>query len=482
MPDMPPQLQGNGKESTARSRRRDERDRERRAAGAADAARGARVSGIGSPMRIFSASREAARSHRPPRAVARGARRRGHLDVIRGRVRIPGRDRSSRRTTIRTRSRSAPRPVRRRLRRDRPADLPRRAARGAARLRRRAEDLADRNWELKEAEERAKSLLEAQGDMIVRRDRDGFITYANDAFSALAGARRDKLIGTADTLPVLEQGDAAQLRRRHPRARPEDQDPGRGALDRLARGGGAGRPGRPRCRASAAMSPTASRPSARSPRRATRPRPQTAPSRASSPWSRTRSARRSTASSAWPIFCIDTPLTPEQATYAKAMKTSGETLLSLIEEILDFSKIEAGRLDLEARPFARRPGRRGGGAACAARPGQGAGDRRLCGRRLPERVIGDATRLRQVLLNLAGNALKFTERGGASVIVEPGIWPDEVRSWCATPASALRPRSRRASSSNSSRPTAAWAANSAGPAWGLRSPSASSSAWAADRR
>ena len=48
---------------------------------------------------------------------------------------------------------------------------------------------------------------------------------------------------------------------------------------------------------------------------------------------------------------LDTPLTPEQTTYAKAVKTSGDTLLSLIEEILDFSKIEAGRLDLEPRPF-----------------------------------------------------------------------------------------------------------------------------------
>ena len=47
----------------------------------------------------------------------------------------------------------------------------------------------------------------------------------------------------------------------------------------------------------------------------------------------------------------DTPLTPEQTTYLKAVKTSGETLLSLIEEVLDFSKIEAGRLDLAARPF-----------------------------------------------------------------------------------------------------------------------------------
>ena len=49
---------------------------------------------------------------------------------------------------------------------------------------------------------------------------------------------------------------------------------------------------------------------------------------------------------------LDTPLTPEQTTYAKAVKTSGDTLLSLIEEILDFSKIEAGKLDLAARPFA----------------------------------------------------------------------------------------------------------------------------------
>ena len=56
----------------------------------------------------------------------------------------------------------------------------------------RAEELADRNWELREAEERARSLLEAQGDLIVRRDAQGNITYANDAFCDLLGqnARR----------------------------------------------------------------------------------------------------------------------------------------------------------------------------------------------------------------------------------------------------------------------------------------------------
>ena len=52
----------------------------------------------------------------------------------------------------------------------------------------RCEALADSTWELKEAEARATSLLEAQGDVIVRRDSDGRITYANDAYCALAGA------------------------------------------------------------------------------------------------------------------------------------------------------------------------------------------------------------------------------------------------------------------------------------------------------
>ena len=47
----------------------------------------------------------------------------------------------------------------------------------------------------------------------------------------------------------------------------------------------------------------------------------------------------------------DTTLTPEQTTYVKAVKTSGDALLSLIDEILDFSKIEAGRIDLDARAF-----------------------------------------------------------------------------------------------------------------------------------
>ena len=76
-------------------------------------------------------------------------------------------------------------------------------------LQQRAEELADRNWELKEAEERAKSFLAAQGDVIVRRDADGRITYVNDAFCALAGAHARRACRHDVHLPVLEQGATA---------------------------------------------------------------------------------------------------------------------------------------------------------------------------------------------------------------------------------------------------------------------------------
>ncbi len=71
------------------------------------------------------------------------------------------------------------------------------------------ESLADRNWELKEAEERARSLFESQTDLIVLRDSDGRITSVNDAYCTLAQKSREALIGTEFALPVLEQGDAA---------------------------------------------------------------------------------------------------------------------------------------------------------------------------------------------------------------------------------------------------------------------------------
>ena len=125
---------------------------------------------------------------------------------------------------------------------------------------------------------------------------------------------------------------------------------------------------------------------------------------------------------------LDTPLTPEQLTYAKAAKASGETLLSLIEEILDFSKIEAGRLELEARPFALSALVEETAELLAPRAqAKNIEIASFVDERLPERIVGDAARLRQVLLNLAGNAIKFTEQGGVAVIVEPGERENDIR-------------------------------------------------------
>jgi CheY-like chemotaxis protein len=101
--------------------------------------------------------------------------------------------------------------------------------------------------------------------------------------------------------------------------------------------------------------------------------------------------------------------------------------MSLIEELLDYSKIEAGKIDLEHRPFALAGLIEGITELLAPR----AQARKLeiaayVDERLPVQVVGDAARLRQVLLNLAGNAIKFTSTGGVALIVEPGIWPNEI--------------------------------------------------------
>jgi PAS domain-containing protein len=71
------------------------------------------------------------------------------------------------------------------------------------------EVLADRNWELQEAEQRARLLFESQGDLIVLRDAEGCISYVNDAYCELAQLPRSALIGSRAMLTVLEQGDTA---------------------------------------------------------------------------------------------------------------------------------------------------------------------------------------------------------------------------------------------------------------------------------
>lgn len=120
-------------------------------------------------------------------------------------------------------------------------------------------------------------------------------------------------------------------------------------------------------------------------------------------------------------------LNAEQTSYVDAIRLSAESLSSLINEILDFSKIEAGKLDLNEAAF-ELPALVEGVAEFLAPRAQGKGIEIATSidRNIPRRVRGDPDRLRQVLMNLAGNAIKFTEHGGVGVILKAGL-SDRIR-------------------------------------------------------
>jgi GAF domain-containing protein/CheY-like chemotaxis protein len=115
---------------------------------------------------------------------------------------------------------------------------------------------------------------------------------------------------------------------------------------------------------------------------------------------------------------IDTPLNDEQRDFAETIRTSGDALLTIINDVLDFSKIEAGRVELEARPFVVREAVEAALdilAPTAAKKGLElvyAIDEDL-----PVALVGDAGRLRQIVLNLLSNAVKFTASGEVLVTV-----------------------------------------------------------------
>jgi two-component system, sensor histidine kinase and response regulator len=116
---------------------------------------------------------------------------------------------------------------------------------------------------------------------------------------------------------------------------------------------------------------------------------------------------------------LDTEINPEQREYLEMVKTSADSLLHLLSDILDFSKVEAGKLELVDHEFALAPSLDETLQVMRFRARQKGIE--LLWRvdpNVPERVTGDATRLRQVLVNLVGNAIKFTARGEVRVDVQ----------------------------------------------------------------
>ena len=303
-------------------------------------------------------------------------------------------------------------------------------------LRVRMEELSDRNWELKEVEERARSFLEAQGDVIVRRDHEGRMTFVNDAFCALVGAPREALMGTGFKLDVIEQGDTAL---EPDGTRVHDQKiAGRDGARWIAWRDVMVRSGEPMGAQTGSSSGAEVQSVGRdvtdrveAERALCEARDQAeAASRAKSRFLAMVSHEIRTPLNGiigMADLLLDTILTPEQTTYAKAVKTSGDTLLSLIAEILDFSKIEAGRLDLDPCVFDLAALMEETVELIAPRAqAKGLEIASYLEDALPRQVIGDAPRLRQVLLNLAGNAVKFTEQGGAAVLAQAGPEAGEI--------------------------------------------------------
>jgi PAS domain S-box-containing protein len=115
---------------------------------------------------------------------------------------------------------------------------------------------------------------------------------------------------------------------------------------------------------------------------------------------------------------LDTPLTTEQRGYIDTIRTSGDHLLNVINDILDFSKIEAGRLELEQEPFGLRECFESALDLVSARASQKNLELLLViEEKVPQQVVGDMSRVRQIIVNLVDNAIKFTEHGEVVVAV-----------------------------------------------------------------
>jgi signal transduction histidine kinase/DNA-binding response OmpR family regulator/HPt (histidine-containing phosphotransfer) domain-containing protein len=119
---------------------------------------------------------------------------------------------------------------------------------------------------------------------------------------------------------------------------------------------------------------------------------------------------------------LDTPLTGEQREFTETIRQSGEALLSIINDILDFSKIESGKMELENDPFDLRECFEGAlDLLTPAAMEKNVELALLIDPQAPPAVVGDANRLRQILINLIGNAVKFTDRGEVVVSVAVGL-------------------------------------------------------------
>ncbi|GAB4233151.1 MAG: ATP-binding protein [Methyloligellaceae bacterium] len=293
----------------------------------------------------------------------------------------------------------------------------------ASRLEREIETLRDLHWELRESGARYRDLLDHRGDIIYRHDRDGLVVFVNDAFREIFGLTGADIIGKRFRPHVLGGQHGCDL------AEPSPDAPRR-YEQRLETAAGerwiaweefaiADEDGTVREFQCVGRDVTQQRRVEETLQDA-RAEAETA-NRAKSRFLAAMSHEIRTPMNGilgMTGLLLDTALTPEQATYARAINSSAKTLLSLIDEILDFSKIEAGKMTLNPAPFDLAEAAQGVVELLAPR----ARDKGLSvgwylDPGLPESVTGDEIRIRQILMNLLGNAIKFTEAGGVCLEV-----------------------------------------------------------------
>ncbi len=283
------------------------------------------------------------------------------------------------------------------------------------------ETLRDKTWELAEREEHYRDLVRTQGDVILRQDLSRRVTYVNDVFCTTFGRTRAETIGRpfvpdlpqdekprylgalSDTiLPKRVRFDQRVMTTNGPRWFAWEEFVIRDEVGEVKEIHVVGNDITDRKAVEERLAETLDE-------------AQTA-NRAKGQFLAAMSHEIRTPMNGvlgMATLLLDTKLTPAQRTYAEAVKSSGQALLSIINDILDYSKIEAGKVDISSEPLDLR----GTLESVCELLSSKAFEKDLeitaeIDPQVPLRLMGDDTRIRQVLINLAGNAIKFTDKGG----------------------------------------------------------------------
>jgi PAS domain S-box-containing protein len=293
-----------------------------------------------------------------------------------------------------------------------------------------------RNRDLEASELRYRGLVEQQGDVIIRKLPDGRLSFVNDAFCRTFNVRRENALGRiftpvchpqeqSDQPPVVATGSES-LRLTYNQCMRTfngwrwfawEDHPIRNETGQLTEIQSVGRDITEQRQMELAL-------------REARDKAEEA-SRAKSMFLATMSHEIRTPMNGvigMTGLLLDTSLTPEQRSYATAVRESGEALLGIINDILDFSRIESGAMPMEDTAFSprtliesvaellsQRCAEKGIEIATYAHP------------RFAGSIISDEGRVRQILLNLTGNAVKFTDQGGVRISAQPDEDPAFIR-------------------------------------------------------